>query len=381
MASNRQDRYEFDLSPDGTPSGGTSRSGENTAVTGIAHQTPFALRVGVQRDGGGGGSLKLDARLEYSTSTSGPWTEVPEDGSRVAELFELVDNTGYAHDASITSQELSGSGTWVNGRAGDGDGGSNQLSQVQIGTGNCTEVQFNVQSNGASGGTQYYFRVTDAGAAIQNYDVYPDLTTESIGYTLTAESGSYLFTGTDATLAADRSIDASAGSYTTTGQDATLNRTYVVSAEAGSYTTTGQDVTLKADYKVSAGSGVYTITGTTATLGRDFTLIADSGSYALTGQDVTLTYGGDKSIVAEPGSYAIAGQDSVLKMARSLQAGTSSYLYSGSDTNLSMGYGLVASSGSYSVSGQDILLAVARNLPAEAGSYSLLIFCLGKTQF
>lgn len=175
MATNRQNHYEFDLSPDGSPDGGAGRSGEDTAVIDVVDLTPFALRIAFQRDGGGGGSLKLNGVLEYSTDQAA-WTEVPEDGSRVAELFELVDNGNYAHDDDILSQELSGVTNWINGAAGDGDGGSNEVKQIQIGVNDCSEIQFNVQSNGAAAGVQYYFRVTDAGSALANYDIYPDLT-------------------------------------------------------------------------------------------------------------------------------------------------------------------------------------------------------------
>ena len=69
-ATNRQKGYEFDLEPDGTPNGGTEREGPNNAVTSVPKLEPFAIRVGVQRDGGTGGRLKLNARIEYDTASS-----------------------------------------------------------------------------------------------------------------------------------------------------------------------------------------------------------------------------------------------------------------------------------------------------------------------
>jgi hypothetical protein len=71
-------------------------------------------------------------------------------------------------------------------------------------------------------------------------------------YTLTAEAGSYLFSGQDATLtyaaAGAYTLTAEAGSYILAGQDATLTyagpAAYVLTAEAGAYFFQGQSATL-----------------------------------------------------------------------------------------------------------------------------------------
>ncbi|RUW99413.1 hypothetical protein EOA27_35595 [Mesorhizobium sp. M2A.F.Ca.ET.037.01.1.1] len=87
-----------------------------------------------------------------------------------------------------------------------------------------------------------------------------------IGYDLTAESGSYLMSGTAVTLRKSKAIAASAGSYALIGTDVILNTSKSIVAGAGSYSIAGTAATLRASQKVSAGAGSYTITGTAATL-------------------------------------------------------------------------------------------------------------------
>ena len=63
---------------------------------------------------------------------------------------------------------------------------------------------------------------------------------------------------------------------------------YSMTADAGSFTLTGQAVDLDKAVKLSAASGSFSLSGQAATLRHGRTLTADSGSFALTGQDVTL---------------------------------------------------------------------------------------------
>lgn len=196
MATNRQKGYEFDLVPDGTPNGGASRSGENTPVTGVSKETPFAIRIGVQRDGGGGGSLKLNANIEYEDqSNPGVWVKVLT--SADSNHFQIVDNTGYA-DKAATTKELSGAGNWIAGQAMDA---SDESDQITIGVGECTEVQFNVQAtSGASGGQQYKFRITDAGGTLAAYDDYPDITLEAGDVEVTPDPATFVMSTTNPTV-------------------------------------------------------------------------------------------------------------------------------------------------------------------------------------
>ena len=161
-------------------------------------------------------------------------------------------------------------------------------------------------------------------------------------FTLSADPGSYAYTGTAATLEFNRVLSADSGSYTYTGTSATLEFNRVLSANAGSYTYTGTDAALTYtpatgdDYTLVASSGSFTYTGLDATLAFNRALIADSGSYAYTGVDANLVYtaGPDFTLAADSGSYTYTGLAADFKYDRVLGAGVGSYTYAGLNVNL-----------------------------------------------
>ena len=75
--------------------------------------------------------------------------------------------------------------------------------------------------------------------------------TQSTGYTLTADAGSYSISGVAATIARNKALSAGSGAYTVTGVAATVGKTIVITAEPGSYIVTGSDAVLAR----SGGSG------------------------------------------------------------------------------------------------------------------------------
>jgi hypothetical protein len=100
-----------------------------------------------------------------------------------------------------------------------------------------------------------------------------------VAYTLSGATGSYTYTGNNATLVPKHNyaLSGSSGVYTYTGQNATLipKHNYVLAGQAGNYSYTGQSATLT--YTAGAGSIAYSLSGAT-------------GSYLLNGQSATLTY-------------------------------------------------------------------------------------------
>jgi len=100
---------------------------------------------------------------------------------------------------------------------------------------------------------------------------------------LNAESGTFTYTGQDATLtktAAPKEINAEAGTFSYLGQDATLNRTYSFNAEAGTFSYLGQDATLTRTVSFNAEAGTFTYTGQAATLNRSYSFNAEAGSFS-----------------------------------------------------------------------------------------------------
>jgi len=90
-------------------------------------------------------------------------------------------------------------------------------------------------------------------------------------FELTAETGSYILTGSDATLKFSR-----------------------LTAETGSYSLTGSAVTLAGGFVLPAATDSYALTGTAVDLTAKFVnkLEANSGSYTLTGSPINLTFAG-----------------------------------------------------------------------------------------
>jgi hypothetical protein len=138
------------------------------------------------------------------------------------------------------------------------------------------------------------------------YDVGPFTVVSGGDTTLTADAGSYTWTGQVANLEYHSVVSAEAGSYAWTGQDATLTPAFALDAEAGSYAWTGQTANLEHHAVISAEAGSYAWTGQDATLLYSIIISAEAGSYAWTGQDASLLH--TSNISAEAGSYAWTGQ-------------------------------------------------------------------------
>jgi len=178
-------------------------------------------------------------------------------------------------------------------------------------------------------------------------------------FTLTADSGTYTYTGTDTTLKSGRKLPANSGSYTYTGTNTGLRRGYTLAPDSGSYTITGTDASLRADRKLSANSGSYTWTGQDVTLtytpaSGAYTLVAEQGTYTYTGTSATLRAG--RKLPASSGAYTLTGTDATLKRGYTLTLDSGTYTYTGVDAGFLRSYSLSADSGSYTVTGANVTL-------------------------
>ena len=247
-ATNRQIGYEFDLDPDGSPNGGTCRNGVNAPVTGAQKLEPFAIRVGVRRDGGGG-RLRLNARIEYDIT---PAFSSPTQITKVlgANDFQIVNNVNHitGHHTGLQLEPGKGGATFVQGEAVDGDTGASETGEIVVRGGERTEVQFNVQAtSNAVDGQQYFLRVTDGGAPLDAYDNHPDLTMQAAQGVIVAmctEHGAYP-RGTTipivvTAVVTDENGNAisglSAGDFVSTVAGAPTSATFTETATAGTYT-------------------------------------------------------------------------------------------------------------------------------------------------
>lgn len=104
-----------------------------------------------------------------------------------------------------------------------------------------------------------------------------------VNYTLTCETGTYVYTGQAATFQVRHSLTCDSGAYLYTGQAATLQVVHSLICDAGAYTYTGIDAALSY------------VPGTGAV---NYTLICDAGSYTYSGNDITLSY--VEGVVVQP---------------------------------------------------------------------------------
>jgi len=109
--------------------------------------------------------------LQYSTSTSGPWTTVP--ATATTEAFEM-DTTGNYVNHGATSPQLTVSGIWTAGETiEDPDNDSNSHTCA---AGEYSEFEYCITiTDNAANGTTYFFRVTDSGAQLDTYSEYAEL--------------------------------------------------------------------------------------------------------------------------------------------------------------------------------------------------------------
>ncbi|MBA4388722.1 MAG: hypothetical protein C0404_12125, partial [Verrucomicrobia bacterium] len=165
-----QDHYRW-RNDDAGESAATWKANADTAITGVARGQNIRLRFSVSNTGTASGTVA--ARLEYSTSTSGPWTAVGTDGSGVP-AFEMAATANYANGAATTAL-LAGAGGYAAGKCVESP--SNTSATVTVGTNQYSNFEYCVLPTAkARGSTTYYFRTSNSGTALTTYSKYAQLT-------------------------------------------------------------------------------------------------------------------------------------------------------------------------------------------------------------
>lgn len=220
----------------------------------------------------------------------------------------------------------SGSGAYIylNGSATQGTGnllsgtsfGSNLriLAQPGLGSfyGTVDEVRYSNTVRTANWITTEYNN--QSAPTVGNF--YTSITFASNGgtaYSLSVLSGTFIVTGTNATLRAARNLPVGSGSYAETGTAATLRCARKIAPASGSYSISGTNAGLAVGRKVGCGFGSYSETGTSVGLKAGRKVGCGAGSYTITGTDATLTYGTHTKVLAvDPGSFIISGSSVTL---------------------------------------------------------------------
>jgi hypothetical protein len=152
--------------------------------------------------------------------------------------------------------------------------------------------------------------------------------------TLTAASGSYSFTGTNASVLHKWIDTAGVGSYTLTGAVASPLHKWIVTAASGSYSLIGTAAAVLHGWRVTSAAGSYVFTGTAVSVLHQWKVTAGAGSYVVTGAPASLLHAW--RLTAAAGSYTINGQAASLLHKWRLTAAGGSYAITGSAATLTV---------------------------------------------
>lgn len=183
--------------------------------------------------------------------------------------------------------------------------------------------------------------------AIAGYGIRP--VSASGAYTLNAAPGSFVYTGTTATLLNDQLLNAATGTFNLTGTVATLLWDQVLNAATGSFLTTGSPVTFLRGLAINAVPGAFLYTGAAATLLNDQILNAVTGIYAYTGTAAALLL--DRTLNAAMGSFLTTGSAATFLLGRVLNAVPGEFVYTGTAATLLNNQILNAATGTFTYTG------------------------------
>lgn len=171
-----------------------------------------------------------------------------------------------------------------------------------------------ISTNGGTSATIYYDPNTNGGVGNLLIDRVSNQNGTQAG-TWPADNREWVFYSSGATY----QLTAQGGTFTYSGQTAALNRGFKLAAQGGAYSYTGSSANLSYTtatiYRLDALGTSYSYAGASASLLRGFVLDAQGGVYSYAGADASLTY------VAGPTVYR-------------LTALGVTYVYSGADATL-----------------------------------------------
>ncbi|SEN71048.1 Concanavalin A-like lectin/glucanases superfamily protein [Nitrosospira multiformis] len=163
-------------------------------------------------------------------------------------------------------------------------------------------------------------------------------------YTLTADSFSLTFAGTDANLEYNRALSADPASFSFNVVDATLKRGYALTADSASLNFSGADAALKCAHVLQADSGTLELAAADASLEYNRVLQAGSATIQFDVADATLTHAqpGSYTLTAEPVTLGFAVTDASLKYDRKLTAEPVELAFNGADASLRYARAVIA---------------------------------------
>ncbi len=164
----QQDYRWYDNTAGLTPT--TPLAAENTLYPGAVPQDVFRLRMNVRVNGAGLANVARAFKLQFATTTTGPWTDLGDIGS--IELWRGLDNVGIADGATLPTFLLASS-TVAQSYEEENPSASNPRSISLTGLG---EWDWVIEHNVAPSGTFYFRMVRDDGTPLDSYTNYPEIT-------------------------------------------------------------------------------------------------------------------------------------------------------------------------------------------------------------
>ncbi len=178
---------------DGSESGASWKEAEDagypTLGTALNKLTNVRLRISVSNTGGGD-ATNNNYRLEYApTATNcltdpGGWITVPI--TAATESFNMATSSNFSNGDATTKQLIDSEGyVFTSGNIIEDP--SNTTSNITLSEKRYTEVEYVFKANNNAGdGATYCFRVTNNGASIDNYNIFPELTLSGVINTVPA---------------------------------------------------------------------------------------------------------------------------------------------------------------------------------------------------
>lgn len=170
-------------------------------------------------------------------------------------------------------------------------------------------------------------------------------------YVLTADKGTYSFTGNAATLARTVVLASSSGNFIETGNAASLSRGLKLASLPGLFNENGNNAALLAGRIVTGSTGVFSFTGNAAT----FTKTTAS-----------------KTLLADVGAFTSTGNDAGFNLSRKLTSSTGAYSETGNAAGLQATRKAMAASGAFTLTGNAAAFGVARKVSASLGNFALV---------
>ena len=245
---------------------------------------------------------------------------------------------------SITTTTANEFVVWCAGR--DNDSGTaqfgnpvnaNLISPTEIaeagttsGNGGGFTVGYGIKATAGATGTTTGTVTSSAGASVTF-----SLQSAPTSFNLTADKGTYSFTGNAATLARAAVLASSSGNFTETGNAAGLNRGFGLASSTGAFNEDGNNAALVVARLVTGSTGVFLFTGNAATFTKTTaskTLLADVGAFTSTGN--ATTFGLARKVSAFPGNFALVGNNAAFGNTYTIQCSPNAFAVTSADARL-----------------------------------------------